>query len=135
MLYNLLVTQEGHPQVVQQLPPVLLGEGAGIGDEGCSEEDVATQRLLLFVVLSHRVGPAHVLTLKQHTKSVISTLSQCLKVSGSAHLQAFDQSIGQFYRLVGAVDLFLKAQLLRCGFFKCCCQCLQAAVQLLREKK
>lgn len=60
---DLLAAQERHPQGVQQFSPVLLGEGAGVGDEGRGEEDVPTKSLLLLVVLSHRVGPAHVFTL------------------------------------------------------------------------
>lgn len=66
----LLAAQEGHPEVVLQLSPVLLGEGAGVWDEGCGEEDVPTESSLLFMVLSYWVGPSYILTLRNRTHEV-----------------------------------------------------------------
>lgn len=68
---DLLVAEERHPEVVQQLSPVFLREGAGVRDESCSQQDVSTEGCLLLVILSHWVGPAHILTLKRtHTHTV-----------------------------------------------------------------
>lgn len=50
-----------------------------------------------------------------------------------SYLQSLHQSIGQFYRLVGAIYFFLKAKLLLCGLLKSCCQRLQITIQLLRR--
>lgn len=50
---DLLAAQEGHPEVLQQLSSVLLGEGASVRDECSSKEDVTAQGFFLFTILSH----------------------------------------------------------------------------------
>lgn len=50
---DLLAAQKRHPEVVQQLDSVFLGEGASIRDKGCSLKDVPAQSCLLFMKLSH----------------------------------------------------------------------------------
>lgn len=63
--------------------------------------------------LSQRIGPTHVLALK-HTyrkqrNEILQSNNKSKGLQQVGHLQSFDQTIGQLYGIVGAVDLLLKA--------------------------